>query len=130
MGRGALSIAGFCDYASVGRTTALAEVKAGRLIAHKRGRSTIILIEDADAWLQSLPRVRPSAPDAAMPESPSPFEAKSEVVPKSSGGKDDRPPRARHRTSSLREGSSSRGWRTLRSRRPHQACRSRKPAHC
>ena len=101
MGRGALSIAKLCAYASVGRTTVFAEIKAGRLIAHKLGRSTIIFVEDADAWLQSLPRVRPPAPDAVRPESPSPFEAKSEVVPKSSGGKDNRPPRARHRTSSL-----------------------------
>jgi hypothetical protein len=52
--RGALSIAGFCAYASVGRTTAFEEIKVGRLIARKRGRSTVILIEDADAWLQSL----------------------------------------------------------------------------
>jgi hypothetical protein len=69
MGRGTLSISRFCTYASVGRTTAFAEIKADRLIAHKRGRSTIILIEDADAWLQSLPRVRPSTPDIVVPKS-------------------------------------------------------------
>jgi hypothetical protein len=63
--RGALSIAGFCDYASVGRTTAFEEIKVGRLIAHKRGRSTVILIEDADAWLQSLPLARPQTPEQA-----------------------------------------------------------------
>ncbi len=59
MRRGALSIAKFCDYAAIGRTAAFAEIRAGRLIAHKRGRSTIILIEDADAYLQSLPLARP-----------------------------------------------------------------------
>jgi hypothetical protein len=69
MGRGALSIAKLCDYAAIGRTTAFAEIKAGRLIAHKRGRTTIILIEDADAWLQSLPRVRPTVSDAVVPVS-------------------------------------------------------------
>jgi hypothetical protein len=68
--RGALSIAGFCDYASIGRTATFAEIKAGRLIAHKRGRSTIILIDDADAWLRSLPRVRPSESDTVVPELP------------------------------------------------------------
>ena len=97
MGRGALSIAGFCDYASVGRTTAFAEVKAGRLIAHKRGRSTIILIEDADAWLQSLPRVRPTAPDAVAPERPRLSEAKTSVR---KAGRSTRGPR---RTSSARD---------------------------
>ena len=71
MGRGALSIAGFCDYAAIGRTAAFDEIRSGRLIAHKRGRSTIILIEDADAWLQSLPLVRPekSEQTAAQPKS-------------------------------------------------------------
>ena len=79
MGRGALSIAKLCAYASVGRTTVFAEIKAGRLVARKLGRSTVILIEDVDAWLQSLPRVRPSAPDAVVPELPFSSEAKSSV---------------------------------------------------
>jgi hypothetical protein len=68
-GPGALSIAEFCAYASVGRTTAFAEIKAGRLVAHKRGRSTIILIEDADAWLNSLPLARPSASKEVVAQS-------------------------------------------------------------
>jgi hypothetical protein len=68
-GGGALSIAKFCAYASVGRTTAFGEIKAGRLVAHKRGRSTIILIEDADAWLKSLPLARPSASDEVVAHS-------------------------------------------------------------
>ena len=97
MRRGALSITGFCDYAAIGRTTAFAEIKAGRLIAHKRGRSTIILIEDADAWLQSLPPVRPTVPDAVVPESPSSSEAKSSVR---KAGRSTRGPR---RTSSARD---------------------------
>jgi hypothetical protein len=97
MGRGALSIAKLCDYAAIGRTTAFAEIKAGRLIAHKRGRTTIILIEDADAWLQSLPRVRPTSSDAVAPESPSSSEAKTSVRPK------DRPSRASRRASSARD---------------------------
>jgi hypothetical protein len=79
MRRGALSIAGLCDYAAIGRTAAFAEIKAGRLIARKRGRSTIILIEDADAWLQSLPAVRPTISDAVIPEPASSPVAKSPV---------------------------------------------------
>jgi hypothetical protein len=100
--RGALSIAGFCDYASIGRTATFAEIKAGRLIAHKRGRSTIILIEEADAWLQALPRVHPSAPDVMVPKSqPVKRQETEKVTLKSSVGKDGRSPRARHRTSSF-----------------------------
>jgi hypothetical protein len=65
MKRGALTIAGFCDYAAIGRTATFDEIRSGRLIAHKRGRSTIILIEDADAWLQSLPLARPEKTEQA-----------------------------------------------------------------
>jgi hypothetical protein len=72
MRRGALSIAGFCDYAAIRRTAAFDEIRSGRLIAHKRGRSTIILIEDADAWLRSLPLARPQSSEqpAAPARSP------------------------------------------------------------
>jgi hypothetical protein len=97
MGRGALSIAKLCAYASVGRTTVFGEIKSGRLIAHKLGRSTIIFVEDADAWLQSLPRVRPTASNTATPESPSSSEEKTSVRPK------DRPSRASRRESSARD---------------------------
>ena len=97
MGRGALSIAKLCAYASVGRTTVFAEIKAGRLSAHKLGRSTIIFAEDADAWLQSLPRVRPTASNSTTPESPSSSEEKMSVPPK------DRPSRGSRRESSVRD---------------------------
>lgn len=102
MGRGALSIAKLCAYASVGRTTVFSEIKAGRLIAHKLGRSTIILIEDADAWLQSLPRVHPpAAPDTVVFLASRPGKRKEteKVARNSSVGKDASSPRARHRTS-------------------------------
>jgi hypothetical protein len=69
VGRGALSIAEFCAYASVGRTTTHAEIKAGRLVAHKRGRSAIILVGDADAYLKSLPLARPSASNEVVAQS-------------------------------------------------------------
>lgn len=85
MGHGALSIAKFCSYASVGRTTAFSEIRVGRLIAHTRGRSTIIFVEDADAWLEALPRVQPFAPDAVIAELLSPFEPNSRATRKSSG---------------------------------------------
>jgi hypothetical protein len=39
---------------SVGRTLVFAEIKAGRLIARKCGRRTIILRSDLHRWLKSL----------------------------------------------------------------------------
>jgi len=35
------------------------EIKSGRLKAHKRGTSTIIKAEDAQAWLDALPALSP-----------------------------------------------------------------------
>jgi hypothetical protein len=105
VGRGALSISKFCTYASIGRTSAFTEIKAGRLIARKRGRSTIILIEDADAWLQSLPLVHTSAPGVVAAES---GQVKRKGTDKragnSSGGKDKSSRSPRQRTSGRARG--------------------------
>lgn len=38
-----------------GRTLVFAEIKAGRLIARKRGRRTVVLKSDLHRWLDSLP---------------------------------------------------------------------------
>ena len=56
----ALSISEFCARASIGRTTAFSEIRAGQLIARKRGRSTIILVADAEMYLQVAPPSRES----------------------------------------------------------------------
>lgn len=40
-----------------GRTILYREIKEGRLIARKLGRSTIILLEDYQAYLRALPAV-------------------------------------------------------------------------
>ncbi|MFS2011297.1 hypothetical protein ACCD06_15675 [Azospirillum sp. CT11-132] len=50
----AYSIEEFCQVASVGRTLTFAELKAGRLRGTKVGRRTLILADDARAWLASL----------------------------------------------------------------------------
>jgi hypothetical protein len=39
----------------VGRTLVFAEIKAGRLIARKCGRRTVILRSDLQQWLNSMP---------------------------------------------------------------------------
>ena len=51
----AMSLAQFCQSYGVGRTTAYAEIKQGRLRARKCGKRTIITEDDGDDWLKSLP---------------------------------------------------------------------------
>lgn len=53
----AYSVDAFCAAHGVGRTTVYAEIKAGRLIASKVGRRTIILAEHARAWRDALPKL-------------------------------------------------------------------------
>lgn len=51
----AMSIAEFCRDYGTGRTTAYQEIKAGRLRAVKCGKRTLVTLDDAEAWLRSLP---------------------------------------------------------------------------
>ena len=51
---GAFSINDFCQWASISRTAAYAELKAGRLSARKFGRRTLIAKSEAERWLGSL----------------------------------------------------------------------------
>jgi hypothetical protein len=53
----AFSILEVCKLTSLGRTAVFAEIKAGRLIARKQGRRTLVLASDLAAWLRSLPAV-------------------------------------------------------------------------
>ena len=52
------------DAVRCGRSTIYAEIKAGRLVATKIGRRTVITNENSRAWLRSLP-VRAPSPEAA-----------------------------------------------------------------
>ena len=52
---GTMTIARFCNWADCGRTFAYHEIKAGRLVAIKMGRRTMIPVNGAVAWLQSHP---------------------------------------------------------------------------
>jgi hypothetical protein len=54
------SVAEFCGAYSVGKTVAYEKMNAGRMIARKRGRRTVILRSDAEAWARSL-QERPAA---------------------------------------------------------------------
>ena len=51
----AMSIDGFCQRYEIGRTTAYAEIREGRLRARKCRKRTIVTEDDADDWLQRLP---------------------------------------------------------------------------
>lgn len=51
----AYSVSEACNVARTGRTFIYEAIKAGELVARKRGRSTIILADDLQRWLQSLP---------------------------------------------------------------------------
>ncbi len=51
----AYSVASAIRITGLGRTSLYREISAGRLIAHKVGRRTLIHAEDLDRWLASQP---------------------------------------------------------------------------
>jgi hypothetical protein len=53
--RGALSILEFARWAGIGRSAVYLEMKAGRLLARKCRRRTIIAMDDARRWRDALP---------------------------------------------------------------------------
>jgi hypothetical protein len=57
----AYSIAELCEMAGVGRSFLYEEVKAGHLVLTKAGRRSIVLHDDAVAWLSKLPKLAPSS---------------------------------------------------------------------
>jgi len=63
----AMSPKSFSEAFGIGLTKTYEEIRAGRLIARKLGRRTIILPVDAEQWAASLPTVagRPANSDAA-----------------------------------------------------------------
>ncbi|MDB5567369.1 MAG: phage excisionase [Tardiphaga sp.] len=60
-----LSIAEFCKNYGVGRTMAYEEIKARRLRAIKVGQRTLIIVDDAEAWLLSRPSSHGADPQDA-----------------------------------------------------------------
>jgi excisionase family DNA binding protein len=52
----ALSVPEAAKAAGVGRTTLFEAIRNGHIAAKKVGRRTIILIDDLDGWLKSLPK--------------------------------------------------------------------------
>jgi hypothetical protein len=57
----ACSIAELSQMSGVGRSFLYEEIKARRLIVTKAGRRSIVLYNDALAWLTTLPKLSPSS---------------------------------------------------------------------
>jgi excisionase family DNA binding protein len=53
----ALSVVEFGKRYGIGRSKIYEEIKGGRLRAIKNGRRTLIIVDDAEAWLHSQPAV-------------------------------------------------------------------------
>jgi excisionase family DNA binding protein len=58
----ALSIRECASLVGVGRSFLYLEIAAGRLVAKKAGRRTIVSLHDLNEWLSTLPNVLASAP--------------------------------------------------------------------
>ena len=60
---GASSISTFAERNGIGQSTAYKEIKAGRLVARKIGRRTIITIVDERAWRDNRPQPKADQED-------------------------------------------------------------------
>jgi excisionase family DNA binding protein len=56
--RMAYSVEQFAEATDISRSSLYEEIKAGRLVARKCGKRTIISVHDAEAWLESLPHAQ------------------------------------------------------------------------
>jgi hypothetical protein len=51
----AMTVPEFCRWARLGRTAVYREIKCRRLVLRKAGSKSLILVADAQRWLNSLP---------------------------------------------------------------------------
>jgi excisionase family DNA binding protein len=58
----AYTIAEACAVARAGRTSVYEAIKAGELVARKRGRRTVVLHDDLVRWLGKLPAITSTNP--------------------------------------------------------------------
>lgn len=57
----AYSVGEACSQASCGRTTLYGAIRRGELTARKRGKRTLILADDLNAWIASWPEIASKA---------------------------------------------------------------------
>jgi excisionase family DNA binding protein len=55
----ALTVAEACAAARVGKTVLYQAIASGALVARKRGRRTLLLPPDLQAWIAGLPPIEP-----------------------------------------------------------------------
>ena len=58
----ALSVEQFCELYNIGKTTAYAQIREGRLRLRKIGKRSVIAVEDAEIWFRDLRTVDPELP--------------------------------------------------------------------
>ena len=58
----ALSVEQFCERYNIGKTTAYAQIREGRLRLRKIGKRSVIAVEDAEIWFRNLRTVDPDSP--------------------------------------------------------------------
>ncbi len=63
--RVALSVEHFCEQYGIGRTYAFGLIRAGKLLAVKAGKRTLIPAAEADRWFESLMAIEPKSSKAA-----------------------------------------------------------------
>jgi excisionase family DNA binding protein len=61
-----LSVNEVVEATGLGRTAIYAEIAAGRLVARKVGRRTLIAVVDLEAWLAEQPTVKPATASATI----------------------------------------------------------------
>ncbi|MFZ0525228.1 MAG: helix-turn-helix domain-containing protein [Xanthobacteraceae bacterium] len=64
------SIPEACALARAGRTALYQAINSGELVAHKRGKRTLIFASDLQRWLESLPQIEVKHPNRCEAVSP------------------------------------------------------------